>query len=804
MRAAEVSRDFEGRRNHKQERASSCLIQGEVKMVVAWSAAIPGFKLILLVSLISNLLANVNSATQPYVVYMRPSESGLLDIESIAASHNELLASAMNSDADAATSAMLYTYKHIFNGFSATMTADGAAALAASPQVVSVIPSRLRQLHTTRSWEFLGLELESGKIPKDSLWKKAKLGKSIVVGIFDSGIWPESASFSDEGVGPIPDKWKGECVRGEDFGPENCNRKLIGAKYYLKGYEAHIGSINATDYRSPRDIDGHGTHTASTSAGNFVEGANTFNQAWGTAKGGAPHAHIAAYKVCWQGGGCDDSDILAAMDDAIADGVDVFSASLGSDPPLYPYYSDAIAVATFHAQYKGIITVCSAGNAGPTAGSVTNVAPWIVTVGANSIDRKFPSHVVTGNNEIFDGQSSTNEKLPDEYFPLVAGADAGLSGVEMLSALCMNNTLDPEKVAGKIVTCIRGVNGRVEKGGIVKEAGGTGMILANNAASGEELLADPHLLPATMITYSDGLKLLSYINSSRSPMAKITPAYTKLGVKPAPEMAAFSSQGPNTLNPDILKPDVTAPGLNILAAWTGAESPTGLAFDPRRVKYNIISGTSMSAPHVSGVAALLKARHPNWSPAAIKSALITTATQIDNTGHLVRNGSMKIATPFSYGGGQINPNAAHDPGLVYDLTPLDYTLFLCAIGYNGTFLQVFTIEPFTCPSKVPSVSDLNYPSITISDLSTRRAVRRTVLNVGKAKQTYNLTVVEPFGVRVDINPKQLVFSRKYEKKTFSVTFTPRNVTTKGYQFGSFTWSDGYHRVRSPLAIQNVL
>lgn len=180
------------------------------------------------------------------------------------------------------------------------------------------------------------------------------------------------------------------------------------------------------------------------------------------------------------------------------------------------------------------------------------------------------------------------------------------------------------------------------------------------------------------------------------------------------------------------------------------------------------------------------------------------ATQIDNTGHLVRNGSMKIATPFSYGGGQINPNAAHDPGLVYDLTPLDYTLFLCAIGYNGTFLQVFTIEPFTCPSKVPSVSDLNYPSITISDLSTRRAVRRTVLNVGKAKQTYNLTVVEPFGVRVDINPKQLVFSRKYEKKTFSVTFTPRNVTTKGYQFGSFTWSDGYHRVRSPLAIQNVL
>lgn len=766
---------------------------------VAEMAAIRGANLLGTILLILCLVVGVRGRKQPYVVYM-----GASNAESLVATHHTLLASAMGRNSEAGATAMLYSYKHVFNGFAASMTAEQAAVLAESPQVLSIFPSRLRKLHTTRSWEFLGLGNETGKVPNESLWKKAKYGKNVVVGVFDSGIWPESASFNDENIGPIPAKWKGECVRGQSFGPENCNRKLIGAKYFLKGYEAHVGPVNTTsDYRSPRDIDGHGTHTASTSAGNFVQGANTLGQARGTAKGGAPYAHIAAYKVCWSGGGCDDSDILAAMDEAVADGVDVFSASLGSDPPLYPFFSDAIAIASFHAVSKGIVSVCSAGNAGPTPGSVTNVAPWIVTVGASSIDRDFPSEALTQDGEVFNGQSSTNEKLPDKYFPLVSGADVGLPASGVLSAMCINNTLDPSKVAGKIVTCVRGVNGRVEKGGIVKEAGGAGMILANNAASGEELLADPHLLPATMLTYTDGLKLLTYINNSRSPMAKITPAYTKLGIKPAPKMASFSSQGPNTLDPDILKPDVTAPGLNILAAWTEAESPTGLSFDPRRVKYNIISGTSMSCPHTSGVAALLKAAHSKWSPAAIKSALVTTATQHDNEGHSIKNGSTQTATPFNYGGGQINPNAAYDPGLIYNASSLDYTLYLCALGYNGTFLQVFTIEPFACPTKVPSVSDLNYPSVAISDLSARRTIVRTVTNVGPSKRTYNLTVEEPAGVRVDFDTEQLVFRHKYQKKTFKITFTPRTATA-GYSFGSFTWSDGEHHVRSPLAIRTIL
>jgi subtilisin family serine protease len=137
-----------------------------------------------------------------------------------------------------------------------------------------------------------------------------------------------------------------------------------------------------------------------------MAGANEFGQANGTAKGGAPHARIAAYKVCWVGG-CFDTDILAAMDEGIADGVDILTLSLGSSPPLVPLYEDSIAIGAFSASQKGIITVCSAGNDGPTPASVTNVAPWIITVAASTIDRNFSSYAILGNNESYQVIATT-------------------------------------------------------------------------------------------------------------------------------------------------------------------------------------------------------------------------------------------------------------------------------------------------------------------------------------------------------------------------------------------------------------
>uniref|UniRef100_A0A8I6YMK1 Subtilisin-like protease n=2 Tax=Hordeum vulgare subsp. vulgare TaxID=112509 RepID=A0A8I6YMK1_HORVV len=208
-----------------------------------------------------------------------------------------------------------------------------------------------------------------------------------------------------------------------------------------------------------------------------------------------------------------------------------------------------------------------------------------------------------------------------------------------------------------MVLCERGGNARVDKGAAVGEAGGIGMILANTEESGQELIADSHLIPATMAGQKFGDKIRHYVKTDPSPTATIVFHRTVIGKSPsAPCVAAFSSRGPQYRTAEILKPDVTAPGVNILAAWTGEASPTDLEIDPRRIPFNIISGTSMSCPHVSGLAALLRQAHPDWSPAAVKSALITTAYNLDNSGEIIK----ELATgtqlmPFVRGAGRLPP-----------------------------------------------------------------------------------------------------------------------------------------------------
>lgn len=178
-------------------------------------------------------------------------------------------------------------------------------------------------------------------------------------------------------------------------------RKLIGARYFNKGYASEVGALNST-FETPRDNEGHGSHTLSTAGGNMVAGANVFGFGNGTAKGGSPKARVAAYKVCWppvNGNECFDADILAAFDIAIYDGVDVLSVSLGGDPT--PFFNDSVSIGSFHAVKHGIVVVCSAGNSGPGDATVSNVAPWQITVGASTMDRQFPAYVILGNNMSF-------------------------------------------------------------------------------------------------------------------------------------------------------------------------------------------------------------------------------------------------------------------------------------------------------------------------------------------------------------------------------------------------------------------
>ncbi|KAF9667191.1 hypothetical protein SADUNF_Sadunf16G0307300 [Salix dunnii] len=577
-------------------------------------------------------------------------------------------------------------------------------------------------------------------------------------------------------------------------------RKLIGTRYFNKGYAAYAGHLNSS-FQTARDSEGHGTHTLSTAAGNFVPGANVLGYGNGTAKGGSPHARAAAYKVCWPpingSNECFDADILAAFDVAISDGVDVLSVSLGGDPAEFS--DDAIAIGSFHAVAKGITVVASAGNSGPSPGTVSNVAPWLITVGASTMDRSFTIYVALGNRKHLKGASLSVKTLPAEkFYPLISAADAKIADQSEEDALlCKPGALDPKKVKGKILVCLRGENGRVDKGHQALLAGAVGMILANDENSGNEIIADTHVLPAAHINFTDGEAVFSYLNFTKEPMAFLSNVRTELATKPAPFMASFSSRGPNIIEESILKPDITAPGVSVIAAFTQATGPSDAEYDKRRTPFNTQSGTSMSCPHVSGVVGLLKTLHPDWSPAAIRSAMMTTATTRDNNGEPILDSTNTRATPFADGAGHVQPNRAADPGLIYDLTVNDFLNFLCNRGYTKKNIQLFSDKTYTC-SKSFSLADFNYPSITVTNLNDSITVTRRVKNVG-SPGTYNVHIRAPPGVTVSVAPSILKFQKLGEEKTFKVTFklAPRAVITD-YVFGMLTWGDGKHFVRSPL------
>ncbi|KAB2060942.1 hypothetical protein ES319_A10G054600v1 [Gossypium barbadense] len=705
---------------------------------------------------------------------------------------------------------VLHVYDTVFHGFSAKLSPTDALNLQTLPHILAVIPEQVRRLHTTRSPHFLGLQTTDSA----GLLKESDFGSDLVIGVLDTGVWPERQSFNDRDLGPVPSKWKGQCVTTKDFGPGSCNKKLIGARFFCSGYEASNGKMNETsEFRSPRDTDGHGTHTASIAAGRYVFPASTLGYAKGVAAGMAPKARLAAYKVCWTAG-CFDSDILAAFDAAVADGVDVISLSVGG--VVVPYHLDAIAIGAFSAADQGVFLSASAGNGGPGGLTVTNVAPWVATIGAGTIDRDFPADVKLGNGKVVPGVSVYNGLglSPGRMYPLVYGGTGGGDGYS--SSLCLEGSLDPKFVKGKMVVCDRGINSRAAKGEVVKKAGGIGMILANGVFDGEGLVADCHVLPATAVGASNGAEIRGYIDSaskSKSPAtATILFKGTRLGVRPAPVVASFSARGPNPETPEILKPDVIAPGLNILAAWPDKVGPSGVSSDSRNIEFNILSGTSMACPHVSGLAALLKVAHPEWSPAAIKSALMTTAYTVDNRGETMLDESNgNSSTVLDFGSGHVHPTKAMDPGLVYDITTMDYIDFLCNSNYTINNIRVLTRKNVDCSGakRAGHVGNLNYPSLSaVFQQYGRRNMSthfiRRVTNVGDPNSIYKVTIQPPSGTVVTVKPEQLVFRRVGQKlnflvrvQTMAVKLSPGGASMKT---GSIVWSDGKHEVTSPLTV----
>ncbi|XP_030509608.2 subtilisin-like protease SBT5.3 isoform X1 [Cannabis sativa] len=762
------------------------------------------------------LLQQQGEATKkPYIVYLgthshshgvNPSSD---DLESATNSHYNLLGSYLGSE-EKAKDAIFYSYNRHINGFAAILDETEAAQIRKHPDVISVFLSKgVKKFHTTHSWEFQRLE-RKGVIPYQSIWSKTQLGEDVIIGNLDSGVWSESKSFDEyEGIGPIPSKWRGSCqpvVKDK----VRCNRKLIGAKYFSKGYIALMKTlINNTsslqsfmrkvNFFTSRDREGHGTHTLSTAGGSFVHGANIFGNGNGTAKGGSPKARVAAYKI---GGWLNaddmpnapaytDADVMAGFDAAISDGVDIISLSLGSDTPT-EYFDDVVSIGSFHAIMKNIVVVASAGNEGPDPKTVTSVSPWTITVAASTLDREFYNYVSLGNKKHLKGVTLSSGGLPSQkFYPLIYGG------------FCNPKSLQPNIAKGKILVCLVGDNTTtLEKGHQASLVGAVGMILFNHPLIGNEVTPESHVLPTSHLNAIQGNFLVDYLNTTRNPVAYITPTKTKIGVKPAPVMASFSSRGPNVIQPALIKPDITAPGVLIIAAYSESASPTSESFDKRQVKFNAISGTSMSCPQVSGIAGLLKSLYPNWSSAAIHSAIMTTARVRDNNNEAMLDWDMKKATPFQYGSGHIQPNRAMDPGLVYDRTIDDYMNFLCAHGYNETMLKKFYNKSYKCPKSF-TLANFNYPSIAVTNLSSKSVtiVIRKVKNVG-SPGTYKAYVRAPPGVSIYVRPNNLQFTKVGEEKKFEIILKPKVVgKPKDYVFGQLKWSDGKHYVRSPIAVK---
>ena len=732
-----------------------------------------------------------------------------------------------------------HKYNVVFNGFAALLTDEQVKALKGDPAVAAISADEMRTPDTNFTPGFLGLD----KLP-EGLWSqqaggKGKAGDGIVIGIVDGGIWPENKAFADRidangdptfdasgelVYGAAPATWQGICQTGEGFTANNCNNKLIGARYFDTTFKTYLASVGKmmhwSDFVSPRDsVDGptnhggHGTHTASTAGGNSNVAVTMNGIPMGKASGIAPHARIAAYKVCWtfpdttatDGTGtrntCFASDSVAAIDRAVQDGVNVINFSIsGSQTNV----ADPVEIAFFGAADANVFVAASAGNAGP-GNTVAHLSPWITTVGASTHNRLNGATVTNGAGTRYLGASLNTTALP--LTPAISARDAGVVPFATLTAadqlarrLCYTAAdrtafggsaaaaLDASLVNGKVVLCERGNNARTDKGVAVKQVGGVGMVLIDTANSP---VAEVHAIPTVHVSLADGTALRTYVQTNQNATVSISTWSPQVGATPAPIMASFSSRGPNKGSSNILKPDLTAPGVDVIAGVTpvATEAQRNAIADGSVVPgaaWASYNGTSMSSPHVAGLGALLKHLHPTWSPAAIKSALMTTAATTFNDG---QPGAANGRLPWAQGAGHVVPNKATDPGLVYDANTVDYLRYLCGVGgiVGASTCQVTGTIP---------AYNLNLPSLTASDVLGKLTMTRTVTNVSDKASTYNATATLP-GFSVAVSPATLNLAPG-AKGTFTVALTRTDAPLDAYSFGALEWRDGTHVVRSPL------
>lgn len=706
----------------------------------------------------------------------------------------------------------IHRYSVAFNGFSAKLTDAEVATLKSNPGVIAVSADTPRTMDTSRTPAFLNLTGPGG------LHTNNIKGEGVIIGMVDGGITPENPSFSDkvDAAGkPIPSqqpgtvvytplpagRYTGSCQAGPGIKASDCNNKLVGAQAFRSGFDASGLTLIPDDFASPRDGDGHGTHTTATSGGNANVAAFLNGNPAGTISGIAPRARVAGYKVCWMfrntepRATCFPSDSVAAIDKAVADGVDVINFSISG---TRTNYLDSVEVAFLFAADAGVFVAASAGNSGP-ANTVAHMSPWQTTVAASTHDRLNVATITLGNGATFSGPSLQSAGLASR--PLILSTEAGLPGANPEAVRLCNVSgdaivfngpgiigvaLDPAKVAGKIVVCDRGVNARTNKSLAVQQAGGVGMILTNN--TGGSLNDDAHFVPTVHVSTAAVRTAIHTYAAGGLGTASFSAGVQATGVI-APVMADFSSRGPSLANVNILKPDITAPGVNILAAYSPSNSLTSVILGGvyPAPAFNAISGTSMSSPHIAGMGALLIGANPTWTPAVVKSALMTTAT----TGVFLANGAPDL-NRFGYGAGHANVNAANTVGLAYDAGFPDYGAFLCGAGLLNPTGGICSAYGFL------AAHNLNLPSLT-SEVVGAQTIRRTVTNVGTSSSTYTGSASIP-GYTTTVSPASLTLAPG-ARGNFTVTALRTTAPIGSWVFGNLDWTNGAQTIRSPLTLK---
>jgi subtilisin family serine protease len=721
------------------------------------------------------------SSSHTYIIQTnhlaKPSQFASLErwYASMVATHSPRPRATTNS-----SSRLLHTYGTVMHGYAARLTDGEARRMSSTPGVSGVYKSGVRYTQTTRSPEFIGLHEEYGA------WPDSEFGDGVIVGFIDTGIWPESASFNDSGLGPVRSTWKGTCVDAEGFNASFCNNKLVGAKVFAAELDGAV---------TPRDMVGHGTHVSGTAAGSEVRGASLFGFSRGTAHGVAPRARIAMYKACNKEC-CDDHSIVAAIDSAVRDGVDILSISVAVGGLNRPFYDDVVAIALFGAERRGVFVVVAGGNSGPHASTVHNVAPWMTTVGAATMDRAFPATLKLGNGLVLEGQS------------LYARKANGTGMLPLLQTSCGYDDLTPDRIAGRLVVCDdQGSDRDVQSGAYAQSAGGAGIIAVESTESFPEAVhGQAFTLPGLTLSYNQRDELDKYMSSVPYPVASLGfSCDTVTGDENrAPVVAGFSSRGPSTVAPEIMKPDLVAPGVNILAPWSDA-SLSDPHVDRRMVEYNVKAGTSVACAHVAGVAALIKKVHGDWTPAMVRSALLTTANRLDNRRDDITDNARGggRASPLAAGAGIVNPPLAMDPGLVYDAGTKDYLQFFCSLNYTAKQMRRFLPEATKCRRTLAGgAANLNYPTL-VAVFDGRTCVRtltRTVTKVSEQPESYNVTFAAPEGIIMSVTPMTLVFKGQNEKQSYRVEFRSESEKQAGaWEFGHITLVSADHDVNATVA-----